>query len=68
MLRNYTDLELRIREFGRKITREEEGASLVEYALLVALIAIVVLVALGPLGSAIKDVFTEVEASVSSTT
>lgn len=35
----------------------ERGASLVEYALLLALVAIVCLVALGMLGSATEDVY-----------
>jgi pilus assembly protein Flp/PilA len=39
---------------------DEEGASMVEYGLLVALIAVVVMVALGPLGTAIAGLFTQV--------
>ena len=40
--------------------KDEEGATMVEYALLVALIAVVVVVALGPLGERIRDMFTGV--------
>ncbi len=39
---------------------DEEGASMVEYGLLVALIAVVVMAALIPLGQAIRALFTEV--------
>jgi pilus assembly protein Flp/PilA len=41
--------------------KDEEGASMVEYALLVALIAVIVMAALGPLGSAISSMFVTVE-------
>lgn len=42
-------------------TRDDDrGASMVEYGLLVALIAVVVAVVAQPLGTAIADLFTEV--------
>ena len=41
----FTDLEVRVREFGTSITRRVDGATAVEYALMVALIAIVIIVA-----------------------
>ena len=44
----------------------ERGATMVEYALLVALIALVVVVALGPLGSAISGLFNDAGTTVSS--
>ena len=40
--------------------KEEEGAGLAEYALLLVLIAIVVMLTLGPLGTAIAAVFTQI--------
>jgi pilus assembly protein Flp/PilA len=40
--------------------KDEEGASMVEYALLVALIAVVVALAVGPLGRAIATLFNNV--------
>ena len=46
------------------VVKDEEGASMVEYALLVALIAVVVMVAVGPLGTAIHDKFDEVTAAL----
>lgn len=42
------------------IANEEEGQGMVEYALIIALIAIVVMAALGPVGTAIKGKFEEI--------
>ena len=39
---------------------QEEGQGLVEYALIIVLIAIVVIIALGPLGDQIATVFTNI--------
>ena len=44
--------------------RSEKGASLVEYALLVALIAVACIVAIGFLGQSAKDNFNEVGSSI----
>ncbi|GEM_PF-931178 len=49
----------------RRADDPERGASMVEYALLVALIGLVVLVALGPLGDAISGMFTDAADAVS---
>ena len=51
-----------IRRFGAS----EDGAALAEYGLLVALIALVVVVALGPLGTAISGLFDDAGTTVSS--
>jgi pilus assembly protein Flp/PilA len=42
------------------LTRKEEGASLVEYALLVALIAIACIVAISALGNGISNAFNNI--------
>jgi pilus assembly protein Flp/PilA len=47
-----------------RIDREEEGATMVEYGLLVALIAVVVGAAALFLGEAIADLFDDVTASL----
>ncbi|MEE8486082.1 MAG: Flp family type IVb pilin [Acidimicrobiia bacterium] len=47
-----------------RIVREEEGAGMVEYALLIALIGIILIAAIGVLTGAIGDVFTEVSTSI----
>jgi pilus assembly protein Flp/PilA len=45
---------------ARARSQDEEGAAMVEYGLLVALIAVVVMAALTPLGGAIAGLFTDV--------
>jgi pilus assembly protein Flp/PilA len=50
--------------FQSRIVREEEGASMVEYALLVALIAIVAIVAVGLVGTAVSSKFDTVASSL----
>lgn len=59
MLTKYTDLELRVRDFGRKAVSREDGAGMVEYALLVALIAILLIGALTFLRGGIANTFSE---------
>lgn len=44
----------------RKIWREEEGATAVEYALMVALIAVAIIVAVRSLGTSVSEKFDEV--------
>jgi len=43
----------------------EKGATMVEYGLMVALIAVVVVLAVGPLGDAISGMFADVEDQIS---
>jgi pilus assembly protein Flp/PilA len=64
MLKTYTDLEVRIREFARSVARRDEGASAVEYGLLVALIAVVIIVAVALLGGRVRDTFSKVATSI----
>jgi pilus assembly protein Flp/PilA len=58
----------RIRNVLRAFVTEEEGATMIEYALLVALIAVVVAVALVTLGTTIKTKYNNVSACVSAPT
>ncbi|HNV13092.1 MAG TPA: Flp family type IVb pilin [Dermatophilaceae bacterium] len=44
--------------------RRDHGATMVEYGLMVALIAVIVVVAVGPLGTAISTMFLNVTASI----
>jgi pilus assembly protein Flp/PilA len=44
----------------RTFVRNEEGQDLLEYALLVALIAIVCFVAVGDTGTAVNEIFTDI--------
>ena len=48
----------------KRFVREEEGATMVEYGLMVALIAVVCIVAIGALGGELRDLFTDVEAEL----
>ncbi len=50
--------------FQAQFSRDEEGAAMVEYALLVALIAIVAIVALNFLSSSLNSTFSEVGSSL----
>ncbi len=50
--------------FQSRIARDEDGASMVEYALLVALIAIIAIVAVGAVGSAVTEKFDTVANSL----
>ena len=63
MLKTYTDLEVRIRDFARS-TRRDEGATAVEYGLMVALIAIVIIVAVTLLGTNLSNKFGQVATSI----
>lgn len=38
----------------------DAGATMVEYGIMVALIAVVVIVTVGPLGTAIRDMFADI--------
>jgi pilus assembly protein Flp/PilA len=50
--------------FQSRIIREEEGASMVEYGLLVALIAVVAIAAVTLVGTAVSTNFSEVSDSL----
>ncbi|MCS6859656.1 MAG: Flp family type IVb pilin [Abditibacteriales bacterium] len=50
------------------LLREEDGQTLVEYGLLVALIALVVIAILTVLGRKVRDVYVNVNTSMKSTT
>jgi len=45
--------------------KDEEGATAVEYALMVALIAVVIILAVTFLGGAIRDIFCDVGSNIS---
>ncbi len=53
-----------ILNFTRKAMDTEDGQGMVEYGLIIALIAVVVIVALTPLGTDIKNIFTGVSSSL----
>jgi pilus assembly protein Flp/PilA len=47
-----------------KIRRDEKGATAVEYGIMVALIAVVIIAAVTFLGGGMKDTFTQVQCSI----
>jgi len=49
----------------KRFFQDESGASAVEYGLLVALIAVVIIGAVTALGSALKNMFTGVASTIS---
>ena len=49
----------------KRFVREEQGATMVEYGLMVTLIAVVCIVAIGALGGELRDLFTDVEVELS---
>lgn len=56
----------RVTLISRSVTRSERGASAVEYGLLVALIAIVIIVAVTLLGTKLSGVFDKTANSINS--
>ena len=47
-----------------KFLRDEEGASLVEYGLLLSLVAVVCIVAISTLGTSISTMFTNLASNI----
>ena len=56
----------RIITISRSVTRSERGASAVEYGLLVALIAIIIIVAVTLLGKNLSSIFNKTANSIGS--
>ncbi|MGA3184227.1 MAG: Flp family type IVb pilin [Candidatus Dormibacteria bacterium] len=55
------------RPMDRGLSRREEGQGMVEYALILTLVAVVVLLILTTVGKQVKDVFSNVNSSLSGT-
>ena len=53
-----------IRSFARKVTSGEKGATAVEYGIMVALIAVVIIVAVTLLGGNLQAMFNNVATQV----
>lgn len=47
-----------------RLRRDEKGATAVEYGIMVALIAVVIIVAITTLGGTVKDTFTQTRCSM----
>ncbi len=63
-----TQLHLLVSYLQARFTSDEKGAALVEYALLIALIAVASLVILGLLGDGIAGLFEDVNSEISNAT
>ncbi|WP_336712335.1 Flp family type IVb pilin [Arthrobacter sp. USHLN218] len=58
-------LYLNARNFvTNRLSREEKGATAVEYGIMVALIAVVIITAVTLLGGGIQDMFTEAQCKI----
>ena len=60
----FTDLEVRVREFAASVMRRTDGATAVEYALMVALIAVVIILAVTVLGQNVSTTFDSVSDAI----
>jgi pilus assembly protein Flp/PilA len=55
-------------KFVRRLRREEDGVTALEYGLIAALIAVVIIAAVGYLGTSVSQAFSKVGSAVGSTT
>jgi pilus assembly protein Flp/PilA len=63
MTRCFVDTALRVKESASKV-RNQEGASAVEYGLLVGLIAVVIVAAVTLLGTTLRTLFTNINNAI----
>lgn len=66
MLETVTELAMRIQRWVRERVEERDGQALVEYALIIALVAIAAIVGLHFLGGAAQNTLNNVAATVNS--
>lgn len=52
----------------RRFMRDEEGVTAIEYGLIASLIAVVIIVAAGDVGGALKDTFNDIAACLGDAT
>ncbi len=50
--------------FFKKLARDEQGATAIEYGLIAALIAVAAVAAMGTLGNTLEDTFSEVSSAM----
>jgi len=53
-----------MRGLGKRFVREDEGATMVEYGLMVALISVVCILVVGALGTALAEKFDDTQNAV----
>ncbi len=57
-----------MKELAMRLWREEEGQDLTEYALLLVLLSLAAVACLGPLATAVNDVFSNAAGNLTTTT
>jgi pilus assembly protein Flp/PilA len=65
MARSHAEWEPKMKKFLNKIRKDESGATAIEYGLIAALIAVVLISSLGLLGNNISNSFGKISNSVS---
>lgn len=55
-------------EFGKRLVKEDEGATAIEYGLLAALIAVAIIAIVGSLGQTLNTTFTDVNTCLTDST
>ena len=48
-------------EFGKRLAKNDDGATAIEYGLLAALIAVAIITIVGTLGQTLRTTFTDIE-------
>lgn len=64
MARSHAEWEPKMKKFLNKIRKNEAGATAIEYGLIAALIAIVIITAAGLVGTRLTGVFNQIAASL----
>lgn len=64
MARSHAEWEPKMKKFLNKIRKNEAGATAIEYGLIAALIAIVIITAAGLVGTRLTGVFTQIASSL----
>jgi pilus assembly protein Flp/PilA len=65
MARSHAEWEPKMKKFLNKIRKDESGATAIEYGLIAALIAVVLISTLGALGNNMKNSFDKISTNVS---
>jgi len=68
VLKNWINTGLILKGWGKKITNDESGATAIEYGLFAALIAVVIIAAVGAIGNQLENVFELVNTKLATAT
>jgi len=64
MRKQLTRIKYSIARFGVRLSKDDQGAAMVEYGLLVGLVAVVCIVGVTQLGTNINDVFCAINTAI----